>query len=125
MDKEDFKNQLRHFYGGDSTYRHSLARDVVYTSGVKFFAEHCGGGAYWLLDIIATEPAIRKQAESFASITLTVTGSVGRLVVDDGGAGDNGERSVVFTRDFDFTTAFEGEWKFYFVDHTVMLPGEY
>lgn len=42
---------LRQFTGDLERFRHSLARKVIYTPGVKFVAE--SGGAYWLIDEIA------------------------------------------------------------------------
>lgn len=42
---------LGQFTGDLERYRHSLARNVIYTPGVQFLAERAG--AYWLLDEIA------------------------------------------------------------------------
>ena len=42
---------LCQFTGDPERYRHSLARRVIYTEGVKFVAEQ--GEAYWLIDELA------------------------------------------------------------------------
>lgn len=43
---------LSQFTGDDIRYRHPLARNVLYTPGVRHLA--LAGGAYWLLDAIAS-----------------------------------------------------------------------
>lgn len=98
-DGREILDHLRQCTGSETLYRHSLVRSFTYTDGVQFFARNAGGGAYWLLDILATESAIRKQVmeDGFATVRLFVTGSKARLVVDDG----NG--NAVYTRAFDFT----------------------
>ena len=45
------KADLAQFTGSENWYRHALARDILYTDGAKYMAQH--GGAYWLLDEIA------------------------------------------------------------------------
>jgi hypothetical protein len=125
MDKNDLKASLAQFHCTDNIYRHSLARDVLYTDGVRFFAQNAStrknGGAYWFLDILATEPAIRRQGMTdFASITLTVTGSSAKILVTDG----NDDSPAVFGRDIEFTDCPEGEWKFFFENGTICLSSE-
>jgi hypothetical protein len=46
-----YKN-LRQFTGDVIRYRHAFNHQVVYTPGIKYVAEE--GGAYWLIDAIAT-----------------------------------------------------------------------
>ena len=46
------KSDLAQFTGSESWYRHGINRKVLYTDGEQHVAEH--GGAYWLLDEIAT-----------------------------------------------------------------------
>lgn len=119
MKSHQLRHELAHFTGCDQPYRHSLARDVLYTDGVRHFALNSGGGAYWFLDILATEPVIRKQGASFAVITLTVFDGKADIAV----AADAGQPPV-FTRHIEFTDAAEGEWKFYFENGMIMLPKE-
>lgn len=112
-------SQLRQYIGGDTVYHHSLVKSFLYTSGVRDFAKNAGGGAYWLLDILATEPAIAKLVveTGFAVVTLNVTGSTALLTV----AADSGEPPV-FSSNIPFTDCPEapvtpldtdGSWKFY------------
>lgn len=112
---------LAQFIGSETVYRHHLMRNVVYTEGVQYLADK--GGAYWLLDKIATlqmEPKVR--AEEFQAWKLTVVGSSALLVCEDGN--DN----TVYTEQIEFTDfplasvtlyAVQGEHR------TIMLPSEY
>jgi hypothetical protein len=121
MNSNELCLALSNFTGSKGLYRHGLNRNVTYTQGVQYFAQHAGGGAYWLLDIFATEPDILKQQKEFASITLTVSDNErAEIVVDDG----NGSPSV-FKRQISWTTCPAGIWKFYMIDGTILLPSEY
>ncbi len=120
---QELKSQLAQHYGSETFFRHPFNRQAVYTEGVKCFAENAGGGAYWLLDILCTEPAILKEARDFASITLTVADGTAILAVTDGGK-DGNEPSTIFRRKIDFTDCPEGTWRFFFENMTLMLPSE-
>ena len=110
---------LKMFTGTEQWFRHPLSSNFLYTDGVKFFAEHCGGGAYWFLDILATELSDLQETEKFMSITLDVVDSSAKITADDG----NG--NVLWTRNIDFTDAEEGTWKFFFTNNVLLLPSEY
>ena len=74
--------ELRHYQGGSETvYFHSLARAFHYTAGVREFAFKAG--AYWLLDILATEPTIKRHVmtEGFALVQLKVIDTTAVLTV--------------------------------------------
>src|SRR5689334_6317461 len=89
-DGNELLSAMQQFTGSMKLYRHALTNRFTYTEGVRFFAERAGGGTYWLLNILATEPAIRRlvlgdgEDHGFASVRLKVTGSRGHLIVDDG-----------------------------------------
>ena len=129
-DANELRQLLRNHTGSEQVFRHALARGICYTEGVRAFAEHAGGGAYWLLDILATEPAIlglaRKEGIAFA--TLNVTGRAARLTV----AADSGIPPV-YSRAIDWTDCPEVEWLFYLSATEVggkpvvmiLLPSEY
>ena len=110
---------LKMFTGTEQWFRHPLSSNFLYTDGVKFFAEHCGGGAYWFLDILATELADLQEKEEFMSITLDVVDSSAKITADDG----NG--NVLWTRNIDFTDAEAGTWKFFLTNNVLLLPSEY
>lgn len=113
-------SHLCQFSGTENWYRHWLAKAMLYTDGVKSFAEHGGqGGAYWFLDVVATEcfPLLRK--EGFLHIVLSVQGGQATAKADDG----NGR--PLWTKAIAFTDMQEGDWRFYLTDNVLLLPGEY
>lgn len=121
---DKLRDQLTQFYGSEQLYRHGLNKSVLYTDGVQFFAQNAGNGAYWLLDILATEPDILKEAREFAHVQLYVDeANQARLVVADGGTDDNAP-TVAYQRVLNFTDCPPGVWEFYFENMTIMLPGE-
>lgn len=74
--------------GSEDFHRHTLARRMVYTNGVRYVAETCG--AWWLVDAIASYIATTKrvQAEDFQVWTLHVAGESGaELVCTNGNEG--------------------------------------
>ena len=108
-----------HNNGVNMWYRHPLVRNATYSSGVKEFME--AAQSYWLLDILLTEPKIRRNAGEgeFAIITISVKNAKARIVA----TGD--EEAVVFRRNIDYTDMPDGDWKFYFGGNALILPGEY
>lgn len=110
---EDLAHNLRHFTGTESYHRYFGG--VLLTDGAKYFAEQAG--AFWLMDILATQPEIRQQP--FAHATLTVTDGTGNLTVTDGN--DN----QVYERTIDFTDCPTGKWEFYIIDGVILIPSEY
>ena len=45
------RSDLNQFTGSETWYRHGINRNVLFTDGAKYVADHAG--AYWLLDEIA------------------------------------------------------------------------
>lgn len=133
IDPSELHASLRAFTGSERLYRHSLMRGFTYTQGVQHFAEHAGNGAYWLLDILATEPAIAKhfKQDRMAVVHLRVKDAKAHLKVDDGN--DN----LVYERDIDYTDCPDSPgsdgWTFYLCENhfpsgriiTMLLPSEY
>lgn len=80
---------------------------VCYTEGVRDFAEHAGGGAYWLLDILASETVILSLVRSSGMAIANLAAQSGRahLSVNDGNDGLS-----VFARSMDHTDCLEGDW---------------
>jgi hypothetical protein len=117
---EQLEYDLRRFAGTELWYRHSLVREMTYTDGVKYFAKEGGGqGAYWFLDIIATEVFPILKREPFLSLILTVKETEAELSVDDG----NGK--ILQEKTIPFTDLQEGIWRFYLTDNVLLLPSEY
>jgi len=115
----DLAADLKMFQGTDTWFRHPLCHNFLYTDGVKFFAEHCGNGAYWFLDIIATEVAELQETEEFLSIHLIVENDKALISVSDGNGRDLYEKAI------DYTDAPVGTWKFFLTNNVMLLPSEY
>ncbi len=83
------------------------------------FAENAGGGAYWFLDIVATEVLPLLKKEPFIHIVLAAKDRKATIKADDG----NGV--VLWDREIEFTDCPDGDWRFYLADNVLMVPSEY
>lgn len=117
MNTQELKAALANYYGSETFYRHGLNRRMLYTDGAQAFAVLAG--AYWFLDIVATELFALQAKEDFLSTVLHVEGSKAKITADDGNGND------LFTKSIDYTDCPEGEWKFFFTGNVLMLPSEY
>ena len=139
-DGNELWHALRQHIGSQTLFHHSLVKSFTYTEGVRDFARNAGNGAYWLLDILATEPAVRGQVfqNGFASAKLRVNADKrsGVLWVEDGNNG------LVFEHVLDCTDCPaapvknfnpRGDWTFFIEPNqfengsmvmTMMLPWE-
>lgn len=113
----EIREALMNCTGTAYWYRHPFARDFLYTDGAKLFAEMAG--AYWFLDIVATEILPFQKRQPFIGVIMTVADEKARITADDG------NYNVFWTRDIDWTDCPEGEWKFYLVTNTLLVPSEY
>ncbi len=133
-DAQTLRHALAYYTGSDQFYRHPLAKRFTYTEGVKAFAENAGNGAYWLLDILATEPAIREAVlrDGFATVALVAKNGKASLVAAKDRDGD-AFVGVTFERFINFTDCPDGDWRFFITTNpllgegaiTAMLPSEY
>jgi hypothetical protein len=121
-DASELRALLAHHTGTTEWYSHSLVRTMRYTDGVRCFALHAGGGAYWLLDIIFTEPKIVRpmRSEGIVFIELEVKDGKALLMCKRDTDGP-----VYFKRRIELTDCPEGLWRFYFQEGVLMLPSEY
>jgi hypothetical protein len=117
-------SDLSHFTGTENYYRHGIVGSVVYTDGVKHFANTAG--AHWFLDILATEVSLLIfNGEDFVSVKMDVTDGKAVIWADDG----NGK--ALWNKRIGFTDCPNGEWRFYMApggpENTIviMLPSEY
>lgn len=117
---------LAQFTGTERWYRHPLALGarVTYTEGVKYFAEKAG--AFWLLDIFATE--LPKLAVEYGIIFVDAKAKDGKAELS--AVRDSGE-APLWSRSIDFTTLPDGDWRFYMATGgpgdsvVILLPSEY
>lgn len=114
MTPGELRGALIQFTGTEQWWRHTPF-NLVYTDGVKYFAEQAG--AFWFLDIVATE--IEPTKLDFAVIKLVSKDNTGSIVVEDG----NG--NVTWEKKIEYTDAPEGVWRFFIQDNIILLPSEY
>ena len=115
VQSNDLAQDLRGFTGDLEMYKQpDFLGGMIYTKGVEYFCEKAG--AYWFLDIIGTE--IHKQYDE-GFISLDVKDDKGTITVTDG------NEEVYYTRKIDYTDAPEGDWKFWYMNQTLLLPSEY
>lgn len=108
--------------GANSFFRHPLARNLVYTDGVRDVAE--AAGAYWLLDIIGTEvtPILLKSftdgIESFSIIKVTVKNekAIIEMTYSD-------YAPPAWSRKIEYTDFPSGTWTFYLAVDESEKPG--
>jgi hypothetical protein len=109
---------LSQFYGTEKYHKTFIFNPkLVHTDGVQYFADQAG--AFWLLDIIATEVYPLTKQNPFMVITMTVGNKEGKLVVDDG------DDNWIYQKNIEFTDCPDGEYRFYLIGDVLMLPSEY
>lgn len=119
MNTTELTSELAQFTGTSHWYRHNLNSDITYTDGVKFFAETAG--AYWLLDIIATQPEILGTMQTgMAVIKLQVNNDTTAVLICE-----DGNYNPTYSRPLEFTDAPVGVWVLWFTDNVILLPSEY
>jgi hypothetical protein len=135
MQGPELRQALAQYYGCEQPFRSPLHPKVLYTDGFKCFLANAGNGAYWLLDILGTQPEIHAgvAAHGMCVVVLHVVGSQAKLTVardyrspekdEDTRIGTFSE--IAYEREIDYTDCPEGVWKFYFIGNMLMLPSEY
>lgn len=108
---------LSAFIGTETWQSHALNRNLLLTDGVRYFADEAG--AWWFLDIVATEVFCLHVAHPFLLITIDVRDGEADIRVSDG------NDLVLFERHIHFTDAPDGLWRFYLTDNLLLLPSEY
>ena len=114
------KTELRQFTGSEHWYRHGLVRSILFTDGAKFLADR--GGAYWLLDEIALAQRFDAgvAAEAFQLWKLAVRPDRSATL-----ACEDGNGKVILTKEIPATDFPLEEIELYYIDRTILLPGEY
>lgn len=111
---------LAHFTGSETFFRHSLSGGCVYTEGVRYLAE--AGAAYWLLDAILCpqphEPALRAAEFQVWKLIVREDRSA-TLICTDGDDQPLYGLPIPWT---DFPLAIVTLW---FANRTLYLPSEH
>lgn len=116
----ELESALHGFTGTTKWFKHALNPAMLYTEGVQFFAQQGGQqGAYWFLDLVATEVYPLLERHRFLVIELMVNDCKATVRTE------NGAGNVLATRDIDHTDLQPGTWKYYLTDDVLLLPSEY
>jgi hypothetical protein len=100
-------SDLNEFTGTEHYYK-TQDKAIVYTDGVRYFAQNAGEqGAYWFLDMIVFDLIPQNRTEEFLVIEVNVTGSQATIRTQDG------NNHYLLTRKIPYTDLAEGQWKFY------------
>lgn len=124
-------HDLLQFTGSETFYKHWLG-GIVYTEGVQFVAEK--GGAYWLIDAVASHQArLRQPAAPGSRWDLARDFQLWWLKVDlqekdavlECWADYPDPKGALIIQAIGYTDFPLPEIKLYLRDSTLMLPGEY
>ena len=109
---------LSQFYGTENYYKTFVfSPNLKHTDGVQYFAETAG--AFWFLDIVATEIYPFSDKYPFMTIYLTARDGKAEIIVQDG------DISRVMQKQIEFTDCPDGVYSFFLVDDVLMLCSEY
>lgn len=111
------REDLIAFIGTETWHRHPLNRSMLLTDGVVYFADQAG--AWWLLDIAATEIFQMQASQAFLVIDLDVASDKANIRVSDG------DDNQIYRRHIHITDAPAGTWRFFLTDNVMLLPSEY
>jgi hypothetical protein len=109
-------SKLRQYTGTEQYHRLTLFGGFVCTDGVYAFAEE--GGAYWVLDLIASyQPQLRNYEFQHWKI-ISHRGKFIALCTDGNGY-------TLVTQEGDFTDLEDGDYSFYLTNKVLMVESEY
>ena len=111
---------LAQFTGSETWHRHGINRNVQFTEGAKYLADHAG--AHWLIDEIAVAQGseARVAREKFQAWQLKVNEDRSASLV----CGD-GDDNIVYTKRIAFTDFPLDEITLWFVNNVIHLPSEH
>lgn len=122
--KEEILNNLQNFHGSETIYEIPLIQ-TRYTEGMKYLAETAD--CFWLITDVSVMAKSLLDKSYFITVDFKriksnrkdISGPVATMVYSDG----NGE---IFSEQHYSITDFPlDELRLFFVDGTLMLPGEY
>lgn len=115
---QDMHNLMTQFCGGsDQRFRHWANGGFIYTLGLQQVAEMAG--AYWLLDIIATEcaPILHRMWQAGNEHMLVFMMRVhenrtAEMQLDRDGEWQSADTPILWQREIEFTDFPAGDWQF-------------
>lgn len=112
-------NDLDQFIGTTAYHRLTLLPNVLCTDGVAFLAEK--GGAYWLIDSISIDIALRSELKGKDFLTIEFqrdSEGVGVLSFRE-------DKETLYAQGVEWTDFPLEHVKFFYTDGVLMLPSEY
>jgi len=146
LNYNELQELLQGCYGTESYFKHSLAKSLLYTDGVKTFAENAGGqGAYWFIDMVASNMNLvryynEKTQDNFFTIKLEVNNEDKSYSVKFTQPNEDGKEENLIFQNYDYTDLQlkDGEkittYNFYLIKsyvseteqaYILLLPSEY
>lgn len=145
LNYQELQELLSNYYGTENYFKPMLCNSMVYTDGVKAFAENAGGqGAYWFIDKVVSNMKLieyynSKTNDNFFLIKLEVSkdNSFSFKVTQED---EQGENQNLITQNHEYTdlqkddTKDVTEYKFYLIKsyfseteykYVLHLPSEY
>jgi len=114
------REDLMQFTGSENWYRHALNPKVLYTDGARHVAVE--GGAYWLLDIIASAQRYKKRVAATRF-------QVWRLYVRQDNSAtltcEDGNSNTVYTQEIEYTDFPICGITLWFSNGVIYLPSEH
>jgi hypothetical protein len=109
---------LTGFIGSENAYKSCIFVPAMrHTDGVEFFCNEAG--AFWFLDIVATEYFKLQKKYPFMSITLSSLNEKATISVEDG------DCNTIAQKKIEYTDCPTGIYGFFLIDNILMLKGEY
>ena len=108
---------LSQFCGTSQYWKTSPFSSMVHTDGVQYLADEAG--AYWFLDIMASEGIALHKKEPFMSINMEVADGKALIVFEDG------DLKTLKIKKIGYTDCPSGIYTFFLADNVLMLTSEY
>lgn len=138
LDAQGLRAEMRQYYGGHDQNYKSQFGPMQYTPGVRFFFVQGGNaGAYWLRDILTTQPEVTRawqkhgficvlleRAEDSSKATLTVCEDLNTVDLGNGKTKKVPLGETYYKRELDYSDVQPGQWLFYIEGGLMMLPNE-
>lgn len=138
LDGQQLRAELGQYYGGHDQNYKSPFGPMQYTPGVRFFFQQGGrAGAYWVREILSTEPAItrawQKHGFVFVLVDAVKDSDMCRITVSEDAdtqkVADNDSYKIpageiYFNLELPYSDLQRGQWVFYIENGLMVLPNE-
>jgi len=123
MTPAELEDALVQFSGTEAYHKFSPFSKLVLTDGAAFLAKNAGGGAFWLMDIIASYQKQCEKDDMLRDIqfwTLTVHDDRSATLICERDTGNVAIKQEIPSTDFPLKSV-----KLYCQNGVILLPSEY